>query len=278
MIGDLHSRLIGRVVVAAIVGALVAQAVLGTQPAFQASIFGVVSWRPWVVVPFVSLLAAYGGAFFQKLALEARGRIVAAPKGRFSAYRPVIGALVTWVAGITVYGATGHAGVFGVGYTDITGAIAGNLIWTTALALFVGKIIATAGAVGSGGCGGIFAPSLFIGAMAGSTLSALSALLLPLTPGEKAMLIMVGMAASLGAVIRTPITCILLIFEVTHQWVIIPALLMGVIISQVVARMVNHEDMYEGMMIQDGIDPNQVLPPRHFKRWTEIPSSALAQL
>ena len=276
VVGDLHSRLIGRIVLAAIVGALVAHAVLGPQPAFQAGALGVIGWRPWLVVPFVALLAALGGAFFQKAAMRFRKGLLGMPKGRFHAYRPVLGALVTWGAGITVYLATGHAGIFGVGYSDITGAIAGNLVWTTALALFVGKIIATAGAVGTGGCGGIFAPSLFIGATAGATLSALAALALPLAPGERAMLVMIGMAASLGAVIRTPVTCILLIFEVTNQWVIVPALLVGVVISQLVARLVNRHDMYEDMMIQDGIDPNQVLPPRHFKRWLEIPTSALA--
>ena len=276
VVGDLHSRLIGRIVVAAIVGALVAHAVLGPQPAFQAGALGVIGWRPWLVVPFVAVLAAFGGAVFQKAALRCRRSLLAVPRGRLHAYRPVLGALVTWGAGVTVYLLTGHAGIFGVGYADITGAIAGNLVWTTALALFLGKIVATAGAVGTGGCGGIFAPSLFIGATAGAALSSLASFALPLGAGERSMLVMIGMAASLGAVIRTPITCILLIFEVTNQWVIVPALLVAVVISQVVAGLVNRHDMYEDMMLQDGIDPNQALPPRHFKRWQEIPVSALA--
>jgi len=87
---------------------------------------------------------------------------------------------------------------------------------------------------------------------------------------------MVGMAASLGAVIRTPLTCVLLLFEVTNQWVIVPALMLAAIVSQGMARLINHHDMYEEILEQDGVDPNQVLPPRHFKRWTEIPVSALA--
>src|SRR6185312_6564956 len=107
---------------------------------------------------------------------------------------------------------------FGVGYGDITAAMAGQIGLLTAFMLFAGKIVATAGAVGSGNCGGIFAPSLFIGAMAGATVGGLGSLVLPLTPGDLAMLVMVGMAASLGAVIRTPLTCVLLIFEVTNQW------------------------------------------------------------
>jgi CIC family chloride channel protein len=90
------------------------------------------------------------------------------------------------------------------------------------------------------------------------------------------MLAMVGMAASLGAVIRTPLTCVLLMFEVTNQWVIVPALMLAALISQGVARWVNHHDLYEEILVQDGVDPNQVLPPRHYKRWREIPVGALA--
>lgn len=276
IVGDLQSRLLGRMVVAGVVGALVARAVLGSQPAFQTFPLGVLTWRPWVLVPAVAVLAALGGAWFQKAALVLRGRLQRRPKGRFSAYRPVLGALVTWAAGLAVYLATGHAGVFGVGYGDVTVAIAGGMGLATACLLFGGKILATAGAVGSGGCGGIFAPSLFIGAMGGAAVADLARLGMALAPGERSMLVMVGMAASLGAVIRTPFTCVLLIFEVTNQWTIVPALMVAVAVSRGVAHLINRKDMYEEILRQDGVDPNQVLPPRNFKRWREIPVSALA--
>ena len=276
VIGDLHSRLLGRVVVAAVVGALVGYAVLGPQPAFHSDPLGALSWRPWVLVPFAAVLAALGGAWFQKYALKVRGRLHARPRTRFSPYRPMLGGVATWIAGVSVFLATGHAGVFGIGYADITDAVAGKIGLATAFFLFAGKIVATVGAVGSGNSGGIFAPSLFIGAMAGASIGGLAALVMPLTPSELAMLVMTGMAASMGAVIRTPLTCVLLIFEVTNQWVIVPALMIATMISLAVARRVNRHDMYEETMVQDGLDPNQVLPPRHFKRWREIPVSALA--
>jgi CIC family chloride channel protein len=276
VIGDLHSRLLGRVVVAAVIGALVGHAVLGAQPAFQSAPLAALSWRPWLLVPLAAVLAALGGSWFQKYSLKLRGRLQTKPRNRFSPYRPVIGALVTWGAGVTVYLTTGHSGVFGVGYHDITAAITGQLPLLTAFLLFAGKTVATIGAVGSGSCGGIFAPSLFIGAMAGATVGAAGSLVLPLTPSELSMLVMTGMAASMGAVIRTPLTCVLLIFEVTNQWVIVPALMLSTMISQVVAKRVNRHDMYEETMVQDGLNPDLVLPPRHFKRWREIPVSALA--
>lgn len=276
VIGDLNSRLLGKVVIAAVVGAMIGHAVLGPQPAFQTSPLGVISWRPWVLLPFVAVLAAVGGAWFQKWSLALRARLLLRPKGKFTAYRPMIGALITWGAGVSVFLATGHAGIFGIGYHDITAAIAGDLALTTALFLFLGKIVATAGAVGSGGCGGIFAPSLFIGAMAGVVVGRLGMLVLPLQSGELAMLVMTGMAASLGAVIRAPLTCVLLLFEVTNQWVIVPALMITTLVSQAVARRVTERDMYDEMLEQNGVDPHQVLPPRNFKRWREMPVGALA--
>lgn len=276
VIGDLHSRLLGRVVVAAVIGALVGHAVLGPQPAFQSPHLGDMGWRVWLLVPLAATLAALGGAFFQKFSLKLRDRLRGQTPGPFTAYRPVIGALITWVAGVTVFLATGRSGVFGIGYHDITAAIAGQIGLAAAFLLFAGKMVATIGAVGSGSCGGIFAPSLFIGAMAGATVGGVGSLVLPVGASDLAILVMIGMAASLGAVIRTPLTCVLLLFEVTNQWVIVPALMFAIMISQLVSRWVNHHDMYEEIMVQDGLDPNQVLPPRHFKRWREIPVSALA--
>lgn len=277
IIGDLNSKLLGKVVVAAIIGALVGHAVLGAQPAFQSAPLEGLTWRAWLLVPIVAVVAAIGGAWFQKLALMLRGRLNrTATPSRYRPYRPVVGAALSWTAAISVFLITGHAGVFGVGYVDITAAIAGKLAVGTLVLLFLGKIVATAAAVGTSGCGGIFAPSLFIGAMGGGAIAGAGAYWLHLSPGESSMLVMVGMAASLGAVIRTPLTCVLLLFEVTNQWVIVPALMLAAIVSQAVARLVNHHDMYEEILLQDGVDPNQVLPPRHFKRWREIPVSALS--
>lgn len=276
VVGDLHSKLFGRVVVAAVVGALVARGILGPHPAFAAAPLGNLTWRPWALIPLVGVLAALGGAWFQKWALLIRHRLGAGRRGAQAAYRPVIGALVSWAVALMVWFATGHTGVFGVGYHDVTAAMAGQISLLAFFLLFVGKTVATSAAVGTSGCGGIFAPSLFIGAMAGGTIAAAAGHLLHLQHDEASMLVMVGMAASLGAVIRTPLTCVLLIYELTAQPIVIPAVLLGILVSLWVARGVNHHDMYEEMLLQDGLDPNQVLPPRHFKRWREIPVSALA--
>jgi len=275
IIGDLNSRYLGTVVLAAVMGALVSHALLGDQPAFQVSALEEPGWFVFLLCVPVAAVSAAAGACFQRGALWLRGRM-RTWTGLPLWSRPVVGAFLSWGFAAVAFLGTGHAGVFGIGYQDVTLALGGQIAWGTALFLCAAKLCATTAAVGSSGCGGIFAPSFFIGAMCGATLSGLISLVHPLSSGEQSMLVMVGMCASLGAVIRTPIACILMIFEVTHQFFIVPALLIATVLSQGVARLVQREGMYEAMLKQDGGDPNRLLPPRHYKQWREMPVNAIA--
>lgn len=275
IIGDLNSRFLVTVALGAIMGAQVARVLIGEQPAFQVHLLTETTWVGLVVSPLVAVLAAAGGGLFQRGSMRLRGssknwrlpRIVV----------PAVGAIGTWVFGTIVFFSTGHLGVFGVGYQDVTAALAISLTWQVSAMLLVGKLAATMLAVGTENCGGIFAPNFFVGAVTGSTLAALLAHVLPLSSGDQQMLVMVGMCACLGAVIRTPLACILLIVEVTgYQFSVLPALLIATLVSQGISHLMADHDMYEARLIQDGIDPHHVLPPRHFKRWREMPASALA--
>lgn len=275
VIGDLHSRYLGTVVLGAVMGALVAHALIGPQPAFQASMLTSPSWIGYMLSPVVAVLAAAAGGLFQHGAMRLRG--ASKDWRRLPRWTiPAVGALGTWICGTLVFFATGRLGIFGIGYQDVTAAIAGSLTWQASALLMVGKLLATILAVGTANCGGIFAPNFFIGAVCGRTVADLMAHVLPLNAGDQQMLVMVGMCACLGAVIRTPLACMLLIFEVTNQFAIVPALLVATLVSQGVSRLMAKHDMYEAQLLQDGVDPNLVLPPRHYKRWREMPASALA--
>jgi CIC family chloride channel protein len=274
IVGDLNSRLLGGVLLAAVMGALVSHALIGPQPAFQVAALQDPAWRGVLLCPPVALLAAVAGLSFHKGTLAVRLRFRRA--GWLPSWaQPAAGAAGTWALGGAAFLLTGHLGVFGIGYDDITACIDGRLVWSAALVLGVAKLGATILAVGAGGCGGIFAPNLFLGAMCGGTVAALAARFMPLTHSDQAMLVMSGMCACLGAVIRTPITCILLIFEVTHQFVIVPLLLLATLVSQLVARRFAKEGLYEEMLRQNGEDPHHVLPPRDYKRWRKLPAGTI---
>lgn len=277
IIGDLNSRLISGILLAAVMGALVAHALIGPQPAYHVATLGETSWRGLLLCIPVALVTTTAGTIFQKGAMKLRG----AMKGRLGPLpdwlKPCVGAVFSWAIGAGVFLACGQLGVFGIGYADVTAGIAGNFTLGTALVLFGGKLVATMFAVGAGGCGGIFAPSFFIGAMGGASVVALASQITTLTSSDSAMLVMVGMCACLGAVIRTPLTCVLLIFEVTHQFSIIPLVLLATLISQLLSRHLHTEGMYEELLRQDGHNPERVLPPRDYKRWKEMHVGTIAQ-
>ena len=100
---------------------------------------------------------------------------------------------------------TGKLGVFGLGYDDLTDALAGKIVWQTALLLLAAKFIATVACYGTGGCGGIFSPTLFFGAMTGLGIAEIIQPVFPLSSQGVVMLAIVSMSATLGAVVRAPV-------------------------------------------------------------------------
>jgi CIC family chloride channel protein len=277
IVGDLNSRLISGILLSAVTGALVAHALIGAQPAYQVAPLGDSSWTAVGLSVLVALVATVAGVLFQKMSLKLRGGMKGLVPAKHEWLKPVAGGLLSWAVAAAAFLLCGQLGVFGIGYRDVTQAIAGGFTLKTAGILFAGKWLATVFAVGAGACGGIFAPSFFIGAMSGATVVALAHPFVPLAPSDSAILVMVGMCACLGAVIRTPLTCVLLIFEVTHQFSVIPMALLATLISQLVAKRLQKEGMYESMLRQDGQDPHRVLPPRDYRRWREMHVGTIAQ-
>lgn len=113
-----------------------------------------------------------------------------------------------------------------------------------------------------GGAGGIFSPTLFFGAAIGVVFSDLSGLVLNLQPSDRIALSVAGMSACLGAVIRAPITSILIVFETTHQFSLVPLLMIGTIVSQAVSRSLGGTDFYNGVIEQDGIELERYIRSR----------------
>ena len=114
----------------------------------------------------------------------------------------MLGGIGVWVIGAAVFVTTGHAGVFSLGYEDLSLALDGKLLWHIAALLLVAKLVATAFCYGLGGCGGIFAPTLFFGTMVGAALAGAIQLIYPLSQADHVALAVVGMYACLGRVFK----------------------------------------------------------------------------
>jgi CIC family chloride channel protein len=152
--------------------------------------------------------------------------------------------------------------IMGVGYDTINDALYGNMFWYLALALVFIKILATSITLGSGGSGGIFAPSLFMGAMLGFFFGHGVHTLFPevtATPGAYALVAMGGLVAGTT---RAPITAIIIVFELTNDYSIILPLMVTCIISTILSAKLSRESIYtlklllRNIGIKEGMEVN----------------------
>lgn len=250
--GDLDSPALGPVLLASIMGAFVVHAFVGPQPAFVFPHISQPTWRAYSLIPLSAALAAFVGGFFQRgtLALRDKARRCVSTVSRWA--HLVLAGIITWVIGAAVFMWSGRLGVFSLGYDDISGVLVHGIMWKIAAALLAGKFIATIAAYGLGGCGGIFSPSLFFGAMSGAVVAALGQGFMAGTDSDAVLVIARGMSACFGTVAQAPVTAILIIFEMRHQFALVPGLVLAGLVSQPIARALNHMNFYDAILQQDG--------------------------
>lgn len=275
IIGDLNSRMLGGVLLAAILGALTAHGVLGEQPAFTLHGQGTPHWLAFALTPVVAAGAAATGAAFQRLTLGVRAWNQRR-RGLPAWTRVMAGGIAVWAIGSAVFLTTGHLGVFSLGYDDLSLALDGQLPWTMAALLLAAKFAATTLCYGLGGCGGIFAPALFCGGMTGAALAGLATHVLSLSNADHVTLAVVGMCACLGAVVRAPVTGLLIVFEMTHEFTLVPVLMLGGLVSGLLARHLARESFYDAVLAQDGVETTRLVPPRSLRTWMELPAAHIA--
>jgi CIC family chloride channel protein len=275
ILGDLNSRLLGSVALASVCGAFVVYALVGRQPSFSMPSVDAPSWNLYLAVPLAALAGALAGVAFQRGALGLRGQMKAVRK--IPAWlKPCLGGWVTWAVGCPVFLACQRLGVFGLGYGDLSDALQHGIGWKVAGLLAVAKTVATVASYGTGGCGGIFSPTLFIGAMCGFFTGGVAGHWLDLTPADQLVLAATGMSACFGAAVRAPFTAILMIFEMTHQFGMVPALMLGTVISQTVARLAGPCNFYEEVLLQEGHEIHKIAPPQDISGWRDLPVSVVA--
>ncbi|MCF2129196.1 chloride channel protein [Strepomyces sp. STD 3.1] len=144
--------------------------------------------------------------------------------------------------------------MYGVGYPVLEGATEGKYAIGFLLVLLVGKMIATSLTIGIGGSGGVFAPSLFIGAMLGAAFGAGAHHVLPLTAGAVGAYALVGMGAVFAGASRAPITAVVILFELTGEYSIILPLMLAIVLSTATSRALTRDTIYTLKLRRRGID------------------------
>jgi CIC family chloride channel protein len=275
IIGDLNSRYMGGLLLASVLGAFMVHGIIGSQPSFLISHVESPTWVGYALTPLVAALAALAGVYFQRASIGLRGQC---RRRRFlpAWAMPALGGLVTWALGALVFHRTGRLGVFALGYGDLSDALAGGVGWKLAAVLLAAKFIATSACYGFGGCGGIFSPTLFFGGMVGVAVAGIAGLQMHMAQADLLTLAVVGMSATLGAVVRAPVTGVLIVFEMTHEFGLVPALMLGALLSQAISRRMLKHSFYDELLRQDGVNLEQVQPPRDLRSWQQLPASAIA--
>jgi CIC family chloride channel protein len=144
--------------------------------------------------------------------------------------------------------------MYGVGYPVLGRAVAGKYAIAFLLALLVGKLIACSLTIGIGGSGGVFAPSLFCGAMLGAAFGDIVHAAIPGDGGVIGAYALVGMGAVFAGAARAPITAIVILFELTGEYSIVLPLMLAISLAAGVSHLVSHDTVYTRKLIRRGID------------------------
>lgn len=173
--------------------------------------------------------------------------------------KPMIGGLSVGIIGLLCIWKFGHYFIFGVGYAATSDVLAGTiksellpLFALLAILIFL-KIFATSLSLGSGGSGGVFAPSLFIGAMVGGAFGIVVNILYPSITAPYSAYALVGMAAVFAGTSRATLTAIIILFEMTLNYSIILPLMFACVVSDALSTVLSKETIYTKKIIKRGI-------------------------
>jgi chloride channel protein, CIC family len=276
IIEDLNNRgYLAQVLIASVTATFVCHIFLGEDPAFVIPPIGHLSSILYVLVIPAAGFSALAGVTFQKGTLIWRDKIKRVKRIPLF-LKPAVGAAMNWLLGISVFFGIGKIGVFGLGYGDLEKMFYGGISGPQAVILLVAKLAATTAVYAWGGAGGIFSPTLFFGAAIGLVFTDVCGLVLHLGLSDRIALTVAGMSACLGAVVRAPITSILIVFEMTHQFSFVPLLMIGTIASQAVSRALCQTNFYSEIIERDGIELERHMPPRSLASLQSRPISTFA--
>jgi CIC family chloride channel protein len=246
VVGDLHAPVLGSVVLASATSWAMLRLLLGNDPLFKVPQYQLVSPLEFVVYAVLGVAGGLVSVAFTKLLLSLRERFLRLPS-KTVWLQPLAGGLIVGIMGWFA------PQVLGVGYKHVGEALNGGMAIKLMVLLLVLKLLAVTTSYASGNAGGIFGPSLFIGAMLGGVVGTVAHRLLPTyvaTPGAYAL---VGMGTAFAGIVRAPMTSVVMIFEITRDYAVIVPLMISNLVSFFISSRLQRQPIYEVLAHQDGI-------------------------
>jgi len=246
IIGNYGIATFSPIIVSSVMGTVISRIYLGDYPAFLVPSYTLVSPLELPFYMLLGIVAGLVGVLFITTLYKTEDLFKRLPIPDYA--KAAVGGLMVGCIGIFL------PHIYGVGYDAIGLALREDLVWYMLVTLIFVKIVATSLTIGSGGSGGVFAPSLFIGAMAGGAFGYLMHLFFPAITAPSGAYCLVGMGAVLAAATHGPMHAILIIFEITGDYKIIVPLMLACITAYLIASQINRESIFTLKLIRRGID------------------------
>ena len=285
LLDNFSMKAIGGMVLAVVVAAAVSRTILGEDPVLMAKISEDYKTSAWMLVALpLGVASGLVGHFFTSSILQLRNWF----KTRQvlpSWLSPAAGGLSCGILGLTAFYFTSQLGnaqnsVFSIGYGSLELAFENKLSVSIIAILLIAKFLAVVINYASGGSGGLFSPTLFLGGMLGCLVGlGLSEFQhigewIPTFPTDSKVIggcVLLGMGAMFAAVVRCPFTSLIIIFEMTGNYSLILPLMAGNVIAWQISRRLQPFSIYSSLLLQDGISLRKLPAYRGAKDYRKLP-------
>ena len=276
ILGSMAMEMLGPLIFSSVIATLTVRGFLGPDPLYKIPAFQLN--RNWEIVPYIllGLIAGLIAPWFIRLLDAAEnwaGRITAPVYIKMFVGGVIVGAIAIW-----------YPEVCGNGYSTVSGILHGEWFWQTLMLILVLKVLATTATFGSGAVGGVFTPTLFIGASVGFLFGtgAQHVTNLPINPSAFAL---VGMGAFLAAATHAPIMAVVMIFEMTFDYQIILPLMLACVVGYYTSVSIEKRSIYAEALKRKGAgDSRKQLAELHVrdlmkpKPLTVAPTAGFAEI
>ena len=244
---DFAAQSFGMVVLASVTASVIGRAALGDAPFMTLPPFTVAHASEYLLFVLLGLLGGGAGVLFTRVLYAIEDLCDSLWRGP-EWLRPAVGGVA--LSGLLLL----LPQMYGVGYPVLSAGVAGAYGIGFLLLLLVGKMVATSLTIGIGGSGGVFAPSLFIGAMLGSAFGEVMHAIAPATAGPIGAYGLIGMGAVFAGAARAPITAVIIMFELTGEYSIILPLMAGIVLASGLSRRMSPDTIYTLKLRRRGVD------------------------
>jgi CIC family chloride channel protein len=246
IIGDMNAPLLGSAVVASVASVVVERSILGNEPLFHVPAYRLVHPAELLAYAALGIIGGVLSLLFVKGLLGLRALFARLPP-RTRVIQPAVGGLIIGMLLVVA------PAVMGVGYEYVDQALNGGLLLKTMAFLCVLKLVATIVSYASGNAGGIFGPSLYIGAMAGGAAGMIVHRLAPFPTADPGAYALVGMGTLFAGIVRAPMTSVFMIFEITQDYQILVPLMIANLLSFMISKRYQPLPVYHALLHQDGV-------------------------